>query len=105
MDMNTCITCGMPFTGEHENEIGMETSYGPVCIHDSEDGEIKDPEDIFAGGVAYFVDNVTDGDFDLAERLTRCNMLSLEYWQENPFEELEGPVATEAEFKEAMAKL
>lgn len=95
----------MSFTGEHENEIGMETSYGPVCVHDSEDGEIKDPEDIFAGGVAYFVDNVTDGDFDLAERLTRRNMLSLEYWQENPFEELEGPVATEAEHKEAMAKL
>ena len=76
-----------------------------MCIHDSEDGEIKDTEDIFAGGVAYFVDNVTDGDFDLAERLTRRNMLSLEYWQENPFEELEGPIATEAEFKEAMAKL
>lgn len=103
--MNTCITCGMPFVGEHADEIAFETSYGPVCVHDSEDGEIKDPEDIFAGGVAYFVDTVAEGDFDLAERLTRRNMLSLEYWQENPFEELEGPVATESEFAEAMAKL
>ncbi len=93
----------MPLTDE--SEIGLETSYGPVCIHDSEDGEIKEAEDIFAGGVAYFVDNVTEGDFDLAERLTRRNMLSLEYWQENPFEELEGSVATEAEYAEAMAKL
>lgn len=95
----------MPFTGEHENDIGLETSYGSVCIHDCEDGEIKDPEDIFAGGVAFFVDTVTEGDFDLAERLTRRNMLSLEYWQENPFEELEGPVASESEFAEATAKL
>lgn len=103
--MNTCITCGMPFTGEHANDIGLETSYGPVCVHDCEDGEIKEAEDIFAGGVAFFADTVTEGDFDLAERLTRRNMLSLEYWQENPFEDLEGPVATEAEFAHAMAKL
>lgn len=96
----------MPFTGEHANDIGLETSYGPVCIHDCEDGEIKEPEDIFADGVAFFADNVTDGDFDLAERLTRRNMRSLEYWQENPFMELEeGPSATEAEFAEAMARL
>ncbi len=95
----------MPFTGEHANDIGLELSEGPVCTFDCEDGEVKEPEDIFAGGVAFFVDNATDGDFDLAERLTRRNMLSLEYWQDRPFEELEGPVATEAEFAEAMAKL
>lgn len=95
----------MPFTGEHENDIGLETSDGSVCIHDCEDGEIKEAEDIFAGGVAFFADTVAEGDFDLAERLTRRNMLSLEYWQNHPFEELEGPVATEAEFAEAMAKL
>ncbi len=95
----------MPFTGEHANDIGLELAEGPVCIHDCEDGEVKEAEDIFAGGVAYFADAVTDGDFDAAERLTRRNMLSLEYWQDRPFEELEGPVASESEFAEAMAKL
>lgn len=95
----------MPFTGEHANDIGLELSEGPVCIHDCEDGEVKEAEDIFAGGVAYFADAVTDGDLDAAERLTRRNMLSLEYWQDRPFEELEGPVASESEFAEAMAKL
>ena len=83
----------------------METSSGPVCIHDCEDGEIKEAEDIFAGGVAFFADTVAGGDFDLAERLTRRNMLSLPYWQDNWFEELSGPEATEQEFTDAMAKL
>ncbi len=95
----------MSFTGEHADEIGMETSDGPVCIHDCEDGEIKEAEDIFASGVAFFADSVAEGDFDLAERLTRRNMLSLPYWQENWFEELSGREATNAEFAEAMAKL
>jgi|TARA_R110000824_G_scaffold401771_1_gene615556 hypothetical protein len=103
--MNSCITCGMPFTGEHKNDIGLETSEGLVCINDSEDGDIKEPEDIFADGVAFFADNATDGDFDLAERLTRKNMLKLPYWQHNLCEELEGPIATDDEFEEAMARL
>ncbi len=95
----------MPFTGEHKDDIGLETSEGLVCINDCEDGDIKEPEDIFADGVAFFADKAADGDFDLAERLTRKNMLKLPYWQHNPCEELDGPLATEDEFEEAMARL
>jgi hypothetical protein len=95
----------MPFVGPHENEIGLETPEGPVCIHDVQDGTIKSAEDIFTGGVEFFMTSVAGDDRGLAERLTRKNMKALPYWQSRPFAELEGPVATDEEFGAAMAKL
>ncbi len=103
--MKACITCGMPLEGNHAGDVGMETPDGPVCKYDVKDHEIKDGADIFAGGVAYFVTAVADGDRALAERLTRKNMGTLPYWQKHPFAELEGEQATDEEFMEAMSKL
>lgn len=103
--MKTCITCGMPFEGSHANDIALETADGPVCIHDAKDGQIKPAEEIFEGGVQFFMSEVAAGDRDLAERLTRKNMNSLPYWKNHPFAGLEGLQATEEEFGEAMAKL
>lgn len=103
--MKMCITCGMPLEGDHANDVGMETSEGPVCKYDIENGQIKSPEDIFEGGVQYFSGSITDGDRALAERVTRTNMKHLPYWQSRPFALLEGPTMTEAEFGAAMAKL
>ena len=103
--MKTCIACGMPFEGAHANDIGLETAEGPVCKFDSQDGKIKNAEDIFEGGIQFFMFKATDGDRDLAERLTRKNMKSLTHWQKNPFALLDGPEATDAEFGAAMAKL
>lgn len=102
--MKTCMTCGMPLDGAHEKDIGMETPEGPVCVYDMKDGSIKDAADIFEGGVQFFL-SVSDGDRDLAERITRKNMKSLEHWKKNPFSLLDGAEATDAEFGAAMAKL
>ncbi len=103
--MKSCITCGMPFVGNHVNDIGLETPDGPVCKFDAQDGKLKSPKEIFDGGVIFFADEVTQGDNKLAEKLTRKNMKSLIYWQHHPFAELEGREATDEEFADAMAKL
>ena len=103
--MKTCITCGMPFEGNHANDIALETPDGPVCKFDAVDGKIKNGEQIFKGGVEFFAQSATDGDQDLAERLTRTNMKSLAFWQKHPFDLLNGPEATMEEFQAAMAKL
>lgn len=103
--MKSCITCGMPFEGNHTNDIGLETAEGPICIHDSADGKVKSGEDIFEGGVQFFLGAVANGDRELAERLTRKNMKSLGYWQRHPFAGLKGVEATDQEFGDAMARL
>lgn len=103
--MKSCITCGMPFEGNHANDIGFETGDGPVCIFDSKDGQIKSAEEIFDGGVQFFASSVADGDRGFAERITRKNMKSLPYWKHRPFTGLDGPEATDQEFRAAMTKL
>jgi len=103
--MKSCITCGMPLEGEHEKDIGFQSPDGPVCVYDSKDGKIKSGEEIFEGGVQFFLGEVADGDRALAERLTRKNMKALPYWQAHPFALLDGEEATDQEFGEAMAKL
>ena len=103
--MKSCITCGMPFVGEHANDIGLKLEEGLVCLFDSENGQVKSGEEIFEGGVAFFAEEATDGDRVLAERLTRKNMNALPYWHVHPFEKLTGEEATAEEFNAAMAKL
>ncbi|MCW1891942.1 MAG: hypothetical protein KIH65_001730 [Candidatus Uhrbacteria bacterium] len=102
--MKTCITCGMPLEGEHAGDIGLETPEGLVCIHDIVDGQIKKPEDVFEGGVRFFL-SINAGDRDLAERITRKNMNSLPYWKSHPCEALNGPEATDEEFQAVLAKM
>ena len=103
--MKTCITCGMPFEGNHANDIGLELPEGPVCKFDSENGVVKGGEAIFEGGVAFFAEEMANGDRDLAARLTRKNMNALPYWKNRPFALLQGEEATETEYETAMAKL
>jgi hypothetical protein len=104
--MKTCITCGMPLEGEHEKDFCLEIPEGSVCKHDCENGELKSPEEIFKGGVEFFLSSAAaDGDRDLAERLTRKNMKSLPYWKYHPFADLDGAEATDEEFAAAMGKL
>ncbi len=95
----------MPLEGAHANDIGLETAEGLVCKFDVQDGVIKSGEDIFEGGVQFFLSSVADGDRALAERLTRKNMNALTYWQAHPFAVLEGEQASDQEFGEAMSKL
>lgn len=102
--MKTCITCGMPLEGAHAGDIGLETAEGLVCKYDVKDGAIKSADEIYEGGVMFFM-KVADGDRGLAERITRKNMKSLPHWQNNPFDALNGPEATDEEFGMAMSKL
>ena len=95
----------MPLERNHANDIGLETPDGSVCRFDIKDGVIKNGEDIFEGGVQFFLTAVVDGDRDLAERLTRKNMNALAYWQQHPFPSLEGVQATDQEFVEEMSRL
>lgn len=103
--MKSCIACGMPLEGDHAGDVGIETADGFVCKFDIVDGAIKPAEEIFEGGVQFFMGSVTDGDRALAERLTRKNMAALPHWQANWFALLDGDQATNAEFDAAMMKL
>jgi hypothetical protein len=94
----------MPFEGDHVNDVGLETAEGPVCKFDVKDGVMKSSEEIFEGGVQFF-SKYTDGDRDLAERVTRKNMKSLPYWNAHPFALLDGTEATDQEFGGVMAKV
>ena len=82
----------------------MDTPDGPVCKYDSEGGQIKSGDEIFEGGVAFFLP-LGDGDRQIAEKLTRRNMKGLPYWQKHPFARLDGEEATDAEWRVAMGKL
>ena len=102
--MQSCVTCGMPFEGNHEGDIGMTIAEGPVCVHDCENGKLKSPEGIFDGGVAFFA-MYTNGDKALAERLCRKNMNYLPYWTAHHFAELDGEQVTNEEYHTILAKL
>lgn len=95
----------MPLEGDHVGDVGIETAEGVVCKFDIADGVIKPAEDIFEGGVQFFLSAVADGDRALAERLTRKNMSALPHWQANPFALLEGEQSTDEEFGVAMTKM
>lgn len=95
----------MPLAGDHAGDVGIETAEGVVCKFDVVDGAIKPAEDIFEGGVEFFLGEVANGDRALAERLTRKNMSALPYWQANPFALLEGEQSSDEEFGAAMMKL
>ncbi len=95
----------MPLEGDHAGDVGLETVEGLVCKFDVVDGVVKSPEEIFEGGVKFFLGAVADGDRALAERLTRKNMSALPHWQANRFALLDGEPSSDEEFGAAMMKL
>ena len=102
--MNTCITCSMPLVTKAE--VGLTTSDGSHCIHCTNiDGTLKTCEQIFTGGVEFFMAAVPSVTKELAEKLARKTMKSLPYWQKHHHSCLEGAAASDEEFKEAMAQL
>lgn len=103
--MNSCATCGMPLEGDHAGNAAFTIGNDTFCVYDVKDGVVKSAEDIFEGGVQFFLHEVAGGDRVLAERLTRKNMSALEYWKARPFALLDGERATDEEFGAAMMKL
>jgi hypothetical protein len=98
-----CQACGMPLVNKEDFALGDESSdFCQYCV--SEDGDVKPCEDIFEGGVQFFMSQF-GGDREQAEKITRKNMLNQEYWKGKDIEILKGDVATDEEFAEVMKKL
>lgn len=99
-----CSTCGMPL--EKKEDVGLVDNTGSFCRYCvNEDGKLKSAEQVFAGGVSFFMHAVEGTPLALAERLTRRNMKSLPYWKARNEKCLEGDVATDEEYVKAMKSL
>jgi len=102
--MKTCIACSMPL--DDPSQIGCEVADGTVCVHCSTpDGQVKSCEEIFEGGVQFFMGAVPGANRALAEKLTRKNMKNLPYWQKNACSCLDGEEASDEEFSQASQNL
>jgi hypothetical protein len=98
-----CQTCGMPLNKKEDFALGDENSN--FCLYcTNADGSVKTCEEIFEGGVNYFMTQIGDNR-PLAEKITRKNMGGLPYWQDKNCEILKGETATDEEFAEVMKKL
>ena len=75
------------------------------CVHCTDsNGEIKSCDEIFEGGVHFFM-GATGSSREDAEKLVRKNMKALPYWEDKGTECLEGEIATDEEFKAALGKM
>ena len=98
-----CESCGMPMTQKEHFAKGDENSkFCLYCVN--EDGSVKTCEEIFEGGVQFFMNHVGQ-DRKLAEKITRKNMRMQTYWQGGNCSVLEGETATDQEFAEVLKKL
>jgi len=98
-----CQACGMPLIKKEDFAQGDESS--SFCLYCANvDGSVKTCEEIFEGGVQFFMSQI-GGDRKMAEKITRKNMKGLPHWQGKDCMILEGEVATDEEFAEAMRKL
>lgn len=101
--MKTCLTCGMPLNNKEDFAQEDENSeYCRYCVNP--DGSLKSVEEIFLGGVEYFL-QVLGGERGMAEKITRKNMNLLSYWAGKDIEILKGEMASDEEFAAALKKL
>jgi hypothetical protein len=101
--MKYCHACGMPLEKKEDFAKGdADSDFCRYCTN--EDGTVKSCEKVFIGGVEFFVQTL-GGNRDLAERVTRKNMLQLPYWKGKDCLCLTGDVATDEEFQEVLAKM
>lgn len=93
----------MPLVKKEDFAQGDENSqFCLYCVN--ADGSVKSCEEIFNGGATFFM-QMLGSDKELAERITRRNMASLPYWQNQECDALKGDMATDEEFNAAMKKL
>lgn len=101
--MKTCNTCGMPLINKEDFSQGNENAeFCAYCT--DENGNVKSCEDIFEGGVNFFLQAI-GGEREVAEKITRKNMSQLPYWHDKGCAILEGEMATDEEFQSVMEKL
>ncbi|MFA7663017.1 MAG: zinc ribbon domain-containing protein [Patescibacteria group bacterium] len=97
-----CEACGMPLIKKEDFAGGDENAkFCLYCVN--ADGSVKTCEEIFEGGVQFFLNQIGD-DRNLAEKITRKNMNMQPYWQGKDCEILKGEMATDEEFAEVMKK-
>jgi len=102
--INYCISCGMPLT--KKEDIGKIIDKGSLCMFCvNTDGTVKSCEEVFEGGVRFFMNTTSGVDKQLAERITRKNMNNQPYWQNADNACLKGEEATDKEFQEILKKL
>ena len=100
--MKKCLACGMPLI--KPEDCANHDLNADFCIHCvNEQGEVKSAEEIFQGGVEFFI-AATGVNRELAKKLTRRNMNSLPYWQNKNEICLQGEEASDEEFQMAMEK-
>ncbi len=100
--MKTCIACGTPLLKKEDFANGDESS--KFCLHCvNEDGNVKTCEEIFNGGVDFFI-QVAKVYRNFAEKIVRKNMSQLPYWQDKDCDVLKGEKATDEEFQEVLRK-
>jgi len=98
-----CQACGMPLT-KKEDFAGGDENANFCCYCVNEDGSVKSCDEIFEGGVQFFISQI-GGDREMAEKITRKNMNGLPYWQDKDCEILKGEMATDEEFAEVLGKM
>lgn len=99
----SCQACGMPLIKKEDFANGDEDSkFCLYCVN--EDGSVKTCEEIFEGGVQFFISQIGNGR-QMAEKITRRNMKAQPYWQGKNCEILKGETATDEEFTKVMKKL
>jgi len=98
-----CNACGMPLV-KKEDFVGGDVDSNFCLYCANADGSVKSCEEIFEGGVRYFMSQL-GGDRKIAERIVRKNMTQLKYWHGNESKILNGEMATDEEFAEVLKKL
>lgn len=95
--MKFCAACSMPV--EDNNLIGLSANGNDFCIYCVDDNkEVKSCEDVFNGGVQYFVNDLRLS-AEEAEKLTRKTMSMLPYWQDNTAECLKGEMLSDDDYQ------
>ncbi|MFH0873530.1 MAG: zinc ribbon domain-containing protein [Candidatus Komeilibacteria bacterium] len=98
-----CESCGMPL--EKKEDFAGSDESAKFCLYCvNPDGSVKSCEEVFAGGVQYFLSQIGN-DQEMAEKITRKNMSQQPYWQGKDCPVLAGAMATDEEFAAAMQKL
>ncbi len=96
--MKTCIACSMPMV--EVEDFGNHDVQCDSCVHcTNPDGSVKNCEEIFEGGVHFFLAEVPGVDEALAQKLCRKTMKNLPYWQNNDCNCLQGEVVSDEEYK------
>lgn len=102
--MNFCAACSMPL--EDPTLVGLQQNDEMFCLYCvSEEKKVRSCEEIFEGGVQFFLSLDPTFSRSFAEKNVRKNMKSLPYWQSSTSSCLNGEVASDEEFAQILARL